>query len=82
MKYLKIKDNVDLKKLEKFGFKAITIVGKAKYQYIEIIGNIEIFNIKIDCDNSIRFNQETTYNWIPGVIYDLIKSDLVEVVEE
>lgn len=82
MKYLKIKDNIALKELEKYGFKAITIVDKTRYQYTEIIGNCEIFNIKIDCDNSIRFNQETTYNWIPGVIYDLIKNHIVEVVEE
>ncbi len=38
MKYLKIKDSVNLKELEKFGFKSITIVGNIKYQFIEIIG--------------------------------------------
>ena len=79
---LKIKDYVDLKELEKFGFKAITIVDKTKYQFTEIIENIEIYNVKIDCDNSIRYNQESTYNFIPNILYDLIKADLVEKVKE
>lgn len=78
----KIKDNVDLKELEKYGFKSITIVDRTKYQFIKMIGNIEIYNVKIDCDNSIRYNQESTYNWIPDVIYDLIQDGLVEKVEE
>lgn len=79
---LKIKDNVDLKELEKYGFKTITIVGKTKYQLVKIIGNCEIYNIKIGEDNSIHYNQLSVYNELPSVIYDLIKAGLVEKVEE
>ncbi len=79
MKYLKIKDNIDLKELEKFGFRAITIVDKIKYQFIEIISGKEIYNIKIDEKGILHLNQLAKYNTIPGVIYDLIKADMVEV---
>ena len=77
---LKIKDDIDLKELEKFGFKEHSIVGKIKYEYIEKIGNHEIFNIKIDNKRVIRFNQFSVNNELPSIIYDLIIANLVEKV--
>lgn len=79
---LKIKDNVDLKELEKFGFNPHVIVGKVLYKFEEIIGFQVVWNIKIDEDRILHFNQLSVYSEIPSVIYDLIKADLVEKVEE
>lgn len=82
MKYLKVKDNINLKELENFGFKAITMINGFKYQYIEMIGNYEVFNIKIDEKSILHLNQLSKYNRIPSIIYDLIKADMTEVVED
>lgn len=78
---LKIKDNINLKDLEKFGFKAITIVDKIMYQLVCIVGNYELYNLKIDVERIIHYNQLSKVNTIPDVIYDLIKADLVEKVK-
>ena len=83
---LKIKNNVDLKELEKFGFTkkikyydngCISIDIKSKYIYVNNIAYsaygdfIKTRNMK----NSQRF-------YIDNILYDLIKADLVEKVEE
>ena len=84
---LKIKDNVDLKELEKFGFK---IHKKAHYKlqrknYIKNTPNCVIF-----IENDTRW---ITSDYVEGffrqdeiiyqdLLYDLIKADLVEKVEE
>ena len=69
---LKIKDNVDLKKLEKFGF-------KKKYYYNAYVLESE------DCKQDIVFDYETRKlcfcNWGYDILYDLIQAGLVEKVE-
>ena len=79
---LKIKDNVDLKELEKFGFVEHSIVGQIKYEFVFKIGKQEIYNIKIDNKRIIRFNQFSVNNELPSIIYDLIQAGLVEKVKE
>ena len=78
---LKIKDNVDLKELEKYGFKPITIVGQTKYQYVKRIGEHDLYNLKIANDRTMRFNITSVHNELPNVIYDLITADLVEKID-
>ena len=81
---LKIKDNVDLKELEKYGFKNIKIDGLedehyilefARYEYIVISDRILKFY------ESDELYQMYSCKRIFDVIYDLIKADLVEKVE-
>ena len=74
---LKIKDKVDLKELEKFGFRKIKYGNFYCYQYED-----EYQNIIIGQDRIIHYNQFTYHNELSSVIYDLIKADLVEKVEE
>ena len=78
---LKIKDDVDLKELEKFGFEvAQTLEGKTtelydgKYTYIELYDDID----------GIWDTREiyVTGSAYLDTIYDLIQSGLVEKVEE
>lgn len=78
---LKIKDEVDLKELEKFGFMKDKSIDDGEYYYR--ICNIFIGNNKIILqDDGINFykpildyefNQEEV-----DVLYDLIKADIVE----
>lgn len=76
---LKIKDNVDLKELEKFGFKKNNLIDKGHYE----INYRNMNNIKINSDTKlIHYNQMSVDNFIPNIIYDLIKADLVEKVGE
>lgn len=75
---LRIKDNVELKELEKFGFKEISVDG-------EIIAYVKSF--KYPCYNSIDVytsNREIRFSYKPNLdtIYDLIKADIVEKIEE
>ena len=79
---LKIKDDVDLNKLEKLGFCQYNIGHRIKYKFKEQIGGHEIYNIKIDEDRIIHFNQLAVNNELPNIIYDLIQANLVEKVEE
>lgn len=80
---LKIKDNVDLKELEKFGFK------KDKWFYFREIENNwwDTININTDEDRTI-YNEtdvcgysEIDYD-IEKYVEDLIKADLVEKIED
>lgn len=73
---LKIKDSVDLKELEKFGFE------NSNKAYLLIRGG-EILcvdkqdrSIFIQCENMWNIAEDSF-----GLIYDLIKADLVEKVE-
>lgn len=82
---LKIKDNIDLKELEKFGFKN----KKEKYEWYEYKNKfieITIFlNLENECENKILFILTNQYNRNYAnidILYDLIKADLVEKVEE
>ncbi len=78
---LKIKDNVDLKELEKFGFEIDFFYN----YYLNENGNI----IKIDRERDNRIfiyaenefeHLETVTTPLHNVIYDLIKADMVEKV--
>ena len=73
---LKIKDNIDLKELEKFGFEF-----EAKGWFFYTNDNIVV---NIDFEHTIWFkpDYEDWFN-IPNIIFDLIKANMVEkVVEE
>ena len=75
---LKIKDNVDLKTLERFGFK------NCNSDYYIQDDNYNVIII-IEKDNKIIIPRGTDYNIIQvretwNVLYDLIKEDLVEKV--
>ena len=76
---LKIKDNVDLKELEKFEFyyNGYGFTNK-KYSYISKCGSL-VNKIFIRKDRCLSFNNPT--NKVFNIIYDLIKADLVEKVE-
>lgn len=77
---LKIKDNVDLKELEKYGL-------KLKYECNEDSGVVyvtEIYKLHNDYQYSIRFASVPEYfelryvePWDMDIIYDLIKDGLV-----
>lgn len=75
MKYLKIKDDKDLKELEKFGFELhnVTILGEPKqfYVYEEMVIDIETREIK------------TFKMRMPAVIklFDITQAGLVEKVK-
>ena len=76
---LKIKDNVDLKELEKYGFKKETngaeqwySVGRLFDRYTEV--ELPSRYIKIYTADDREIHED--------ILYDLIKADLVEKVEE
>lgn len=74
---LKIKDNVDLKELEKFGFDLELNITDA-YDQIYCFDSRLMFD-KIDKNIIIpMFNEGTALD----TLYDLIKADLVEKVED
>lgn len=79
---LKIKDNVDLKELEKYGFK---LVKGYNYDFYEKTSN-ENIELKYYVDIDLRNISVTTYDGdeieLDNTIYDLIKDGLVEKVEE
>lgn len=76
---LKIKEEVDLKELEKFGFKPIyyEINEIIKYEYHT---NPYEYSIRIDTDSRRIYLDEFFTNDL-DVIYDLIQAGLVEKVE-
>lgn len=90
---LKIKDNVDLKELEKYGFveRYDPVTGKicmyVIYKYDPYFDPYSIKNnsielyIKLD-DRIINADYLLSINDISEVLYDLIKADLVEKVEK
>lgn len=77
---LKIKDNVDLKKLEKYGFKSINYINQRTHKYATIRSDKEINIITIGEDRIIHYNQMSVCNELDDVVYDLIKEDLVEKI--
>lgn len=76
---LKIKDNVDLKELEKFGFKFNKTFGEyqmfspSRYEKIVIVD-----------DKHILIEDFSGFSMVEylDILFDLIKADLVEKVEE
>ena len=69
---LKIKDNVDLKELEKFGFKK----DKNIYYYKNVFG---VIVLRIFDNRKISNPTDDNGNVL---LYDLIKADLVEKVDD
>jgi hypothetical protein len=82
---LKIKDNVDLKELEKFGFqKGYDLFCKDdKPRIITAIVDDER-NLKIQYSHSAWWDNDHwyLYSHSQDKIYDLIKADMVEKVDE
>lgn len=75
---LKIRDNVDLKELEKYGFE------ENGFYYSRTL-NFEYYKVEIyiEKDRKYLIIQNNYYDsdyacYIPSIIYDLIKADLVE----
>lgn len=68
---LKIKDNVNLKKLEKFGF---------KYKKNEYGHKIYKWTNKFDSTIVYAWEREIFSTGAVDVLYDLIKADIVEKV--
>ena len=81
---LKIKDNVDFKKLEKFGFIKYRSIDDGEYYYC--ICNLFVGkDRKILQDDGINICKPVDYKLSEteiDVIYDLIRAGLVEKVEE
>ena len=80
---LKIKDDVDLKELEKFGFKFMKCDNKQYYtkQFVDDDGwsraywvDTEKKQIELEANNPVILLDDT--------LYDLIQAELVEKVEE
>lgn len=87
---LKIKDNVDLKELEKFGFKVFNQITARKIYYYNIppccLENDTYFMIEYRViwfvENGAKESNERYFgNPQFDDLYDLIKADLVEKVE-
>lgn len=75
---LKIKDNVDLKELEKYGFKPINYINQRTHKYAAIMADKEINVITIGEDRVIHYNQMSVYSELDDIMFDLIKDDLIE----
>ena len=77
---LKIKDNVDLKELEKYGLYKTEVY----FGFVYTDKNIEVkvggeHNRKIDTWDYLECTDLDKYN---DILYDLIKDDLIEKVED
>lgn len=77
VKYLKIKNNVDLKNLKKLGFKYDDYTGQYKFCERNIEGSTYIY---INTWNRrVLYRQEKNYDTSCLLkLYDLIKADLIE----
>ena len=79
---LKIKDNVNLKELENYGFKQLFYASVGTVYKKEITRGVVINNYVIDSKNKIiHYNQMAVHNELDNTLYDLIKDGLVEKVE-
>ena len=80
---LKIKDNVDLKELEKFGFEYnTTMAGSYTYHIPSKYNQKKDLHINKYGIMAIEMYEKYYGMEIPDIIYDLIKADLVEKVGE
>ena len=81
---LKIKDNVDLKELEKFGFKLNGRNMYEKYLYDDEMGGYIPYRLCVAGLLKSLFYEDDAYNSNDDLdtIYDLIKADLVEKVDD
>ena len=83
---LKIKDNVDLKELEKYGFKYEKLIyGRDRYYEpitcIDVTVNPKKENATLE-SREVIVNTYSIENEAIELLYDLIKDGLVEKVEE
>lgn len=81
---LKIKDNVDLKELKKYGFIERDDLGVINYCYYKEnkelwISGQRIVCVGVDCE---MVSYETIPDEILDILYELIKADLIEKVGE
>lgn len=76
---LKIKDSVDLKELEKFGFKYYENCGRYKFTERNIDGATYIY-INVWNRRIVYRQERESDNMCLNKLYDLIKADLVEKV--
>lgn len=80
---LKIRDGVDLKELEKFGFKT-NFYGN--YQYNRLIDDVLVWRCFITKNHHyiqiIVYEPCTMAKQLQCLLYDLIKADLVEKVDD
>lgn len=75
---LKIKGSVELKELEKYGFKRINYINNVVYKHTEYHGKYEDCIITVNKEKVLHFNQMSVNNEIPDILYDLIKDGIVE----
>lgn len=75
---LKIKDNVNLKELEKYGFKKSSIYSSASYN--KDLEDGDTLSVIIDDRKLFLDTWEYSDNYLLEVAKDLIKADLVEKV--
>ena len=78
---LKVKGNIDLKELEKFGF---SISFQKTDYYVNAVNGWVCVDLKtrelfVSAEGETKEEMVNVYNI--GIIYDLIKADLVEKVE-
>ena len=76
---LKIKDNIDLAELKKFGFEKVGDFYRFVFECVymsEII--IDKPTRKIEIDGEIGYYEADKYN---DILYELIKADMVEKVD-
>ena len=80
---LKIKDNIDLKQLKKFGFKFVEVKRYDEFDYYyEIEQSGETLTVYVK-DKSIRTYSKGDYGYtdtIFDVLFDLIQAGIVEKV--
>ena len=87
---LKIKDDVDLKELEKFGFEKLEDnFRKHKYSWKRDLGNDCYYELYVNKDNYLHIKVVANYNYellivkrLQNILFDLIKAGLVEKVGE
>lgn len=77
---LKVKDSVDLKELEKYGFELSSMYGSDAYNKFLIDG--DILSVFIDNRKLYLDAWETSEEYLLYVADDLIKDGLVEKVDE
>ncbi|MBO5179290.1 MAG: hypothetical protein J6B87_02970 [Clostridia bacterium] len=91
---LKIKDDVDLKELEKFGFRIIPegIYAKSTYSYVNGLGDLTEYFITVETDRTLKKFKVCSYlkivfsqiecHLFKWSVRDLIKASLVEDIKE
>lgn len=80
---LKIKSNIDLKELEKFGFeKGYRFQPLDPVPIVAVVDKEKRLSIQYDTSAWFDINYWYLYDKTQDKIYDLIKADLVEKIED